>query len=741
LGSLSREEAGELLEQAARRPLEARLIDAMHEESGGNPFFLGELGRHVRRDLDGEASLPESIRAAVGLRLAGLSEQTQHVLQLASVFTAGFGFVPLEALTELDEASLLNCIEQALAEELIRPLNGERYDFAHALVRQTLYERLSPSRRARLHRRLAEALERLHEDDPAQVARELVHQYHASATLPGARRGVTHALIAGRRARAGGAPVDAVMVLRLGRDLVGADEVDTRARVVSELALAEADAGLFEDASQTLQTAIALLEEGGVPGEAIAELVFTVGSTFASAVAMQSLEAIEPLVARALAAIGHTHSLSWARLKLLHRFDRPQTVGSVHALRPVRLDPEAVRIARSEGTEADYAFAIDASDPPSAAEIEQLIARIDVWRDPVARLRALIIVVGWLTLGRPGSSPATDRLCWDLASLADDVGLLPQRALARVYLAAHLGGRGEFDAAAERIGQAWAMFERQSPSGAIPGLVTLVAELNAQHVAVDWSRVAVVMLDLASSPGDAAWFSLASAALAAQAFASAGDVARAREVLDQLLRTLASAELFEPLAIGLAAGAVWQLRARDLAEQLLPRALALADADGHEFYMTSTELTVARLSAVLGRFDRAAEYFERARVTLERRDQRVLRAIVDYDEALARLEHRQPGAARLLAAARGRFEELGMCEWSRRAALLKVAADRELPDGLTTREAEVLRLVAVRKTNKEIAAELVLSVHTVERHVQNAYRKISARNRADAGTYVARVGL
>jgi DNA-binding CsgD family transcriptional regulator len=81
-----------------------------------------------------------------------------------------------------------------------------------------------------------------------------------------------------------------------------------------------------------------------------------------------------------------------------------------------------------------------------------------------------------------------------------------------------------------------------------------------------------------------------------------------------------------------------------------------------------------------------------------------------------------------------------MREWSRRAALLKVPG-RELPDRLTAREAEILRLVALGKTNKEMAAELFLSVHTVERHVQNAYRKISARNRADASTYVARVGL
>lgn len=60
------------------------------------------------------------------------------------------------------------------------------------------------------------------------------------------------------------------------------------------------------------------------------------------------------------------------------------------------------------------------------------------------------------------------------------------------------------------------------------------------------------------------------------------------------------------------------------------------------------------------------------------------------------------------------------------------------PDGLSAREAEVLRLLTLGHTNLEIAAKLVVSVHTVERHLQNAYRKIGVRNRADAAAYMAR---
>ena len=53
----------------------------------------------------------------------------------------------------------------------------------------------------------------------------------------------------------------------------------------------------------------------------------------------------------------------------------------------------------------------------------------------------------------------------------------------------------------------------------------------------------------------------------------------------------------------------------------------------------------------------------------------------------------------------------------------------------------MLRLVAAGRTNKEIASELVLSVHTVERHLANAYRKMSVRNRADATAYVLKAAL
>ena len=60
------------------------------------------------------------------------------------------------------------------------------------------------------------------------------------------------------------------------------------------------------------------------------------------------------------------------------------------------------------------------------------------------------------------------------------------------------------------------------------------------------------------------------------------------------------------------------------------------------------------------------------------------------------------------------------------------------PDGLSQREIEVLVLIALAKSNREIAEELVISLSTVAHHVSNIFNKIGASNRTEAATYAAR---
>jgi DNA-binding CsgD family transcriptional regulator len=97
------------------------------------------------------------------------------------------------------------------------------------------------------------------------------------------------------------------------------------------------------------------------------------------------------------------------------------------------------------------------------------------------------------------------------------------------------------------------------------------------------------------------------------------------------------------------------------------------------------------------------------------------RALVEARVAFARL-----GAALALAHADG----LTM--------LTLISRADNTAAGLSRREVEVLRLVAAGRSNREMAAMLCRSERTIERHLENIYRKVGARNRADATAYAHR---
>jgi ATP/maltotriose-dependent transcriptional regulator MalT len=93
-----------------------------------------------------------------------------------------------------------------------------------------------------------------------------------------------------------------------------------------------------------------------------------------------------------------------------------------------------------------------------------------------------------------------------------------------------------------------------------------------------------------------------------------------------------------------------------------------------------------------------------------------------------------------LRAAIAAFERLGAGPDAAATDTLLVGAD-ERPGGLTAREAEVLRLVASGRTNRDIAVELVISEHTVARHVQNIFAKLDVSSRSAATAFAFEHGL
>jgi DNA-binding CsgD family transcriptional regulator len=170
--------------------------------------------------------------------------------------------------------------------------------------------------------------------------------------------------------------------------------------------------------------------------------------------------------------------------------------------------------------------------------------------------------------------------------------------------------------------------------------------------------------------------------------------------------------------------------------------------------MGAVSHTLGLLAAAMGRAADAAGHFEDALRLHESLGAGPLlaRTHLAYAGLLATLADpaRRGQALHHANEAAGMARDLGMtavvdAAEAARATLAPLASPRgpvpAFPDGLTAREVEVLRLLAHGKTTQEIAVELVVSTHTVTRHIANIYGKIDAHNRADATAYAHTHGL
>jgi len=251
--------AGHDLDDAGRA-----LAQAIHAESAGNPFFVGEVIRHlvesgalVHRDGRWESDLtieqmaiPEGVREVVGRRLSRLDDDLQATLSTAAVVGHDVDLAVLAQVTGAEEDDLVDQLEQAVAAGLVQEQGIGRYRFAHALVRTTLLDELSTTKRVRQHRKVAQALEQVHADDLDAVAAELAHQWCEAAA--GAAEGVVTTAIswcsrAAHLARWSGAADDAISWYQRALELAEDGEVDPEVRAAVLVGLAEARTGARDD--------------------------------------------------------------------------------------------------------------------------------------------------------------------------------------------------------------------------------------------------------------------------------------------------------------------------------------------------------------------------------------------------------------------------------------------------------------------------------------------------------------
>jgi DNA-binding NarL/FixJ family response regulator len=338
-------------------------------------------------------------------------------------------------------------------------------------------------------------------------------------------------------------------------------------------------------------------------------------------------------------------------------------------------------------------------------------------------------------------TPAAAAIVAEFGAVADRFGAAPARSMAIMYEGMVRGTDGDLTGAIKALASAQALADLLPQTGRLRALTDLMSAMTRRHRDPDWPALAARMDQQARRPEEVRWIRLALAAFAALALAEAG---RPQESEDLLHEIVPAVQQYNPwdyaqnCAVGLAGETASRLGDANLAGELIGPCLALIERGVGDYYMTSSELTAARLFTTLGRRREALRHVVAARASAVAQGQRPLRAIFDYEEwAMRRDSEKRDGLVQLTTVV-AQFERLGMLEWVRRATPLQPAA---APDGLTPREVDVLRLIATGRTNREIAVDLVISVYTVERHVHNAYAKIGVRNRADATAYVIRQAL
>jgi hypothetical protein len=258
LSGLAEDEIAEMMSAAAGHALSAdgwALAGEIANQTGGNPFFVVEVLRSLAEsgmllydestdrwtvDRSAPVRLPESVRDVIDRRIQRLGDEVHGLLVPASVIGNSFDVELLGELVDLGEGVVLDRLEAAVAASLLVESNDRvgRFSFVHALINQCLYEGLGATRRAKLHHRVALALEALGFGQHDERLGELALHWRLATTPVASNKAAEYARRAGQRALASLAPAEAA---RLFADAVELSaEGDARERCEALIGLGEA---------------------------------------------------------------------------------------------------------------------------------------------------------------------------------------------------------------------------------------------------------------------------------------------------------------------------------------------------------------------------------------------------------------------------------------------------------------------------------------------------------------------
>ena len=735
----------------------AELGEAIHDLTAGNAFLVCELCRAlaetgvVEVDAGGvritaplaELGTPESVREVASQRLARLGPATTDLLELAAVAGPEFELTPIREAAGLPEAELLDALRQAVASGMLEEVAGRGlgFRFTHELVRRALYDRLTLLRRAELHLRVGEGLEATGPPSGRALV-DLARHFEAAADLGGAERAIEYH----RRAAAGAveALAYADAAAHLGAAIeIGIDPPPERGAVLIDLGVAANRAGEFVEALDAFSAAAEIGRELKDPRLLAEAAIGFEEACWPPAVADGRSVA---LLEEALAELDDSDQE--LRIALL--------AGLARALGFLS-EPERAAVVR----ESAIALARERGEPHGLATV---LVR-SYWSrgpTPLPEILAMLTEARDIAFELDDIEIATEAMSWrvptfvalcDLESARDEVGRLAGMAertaqpvmnhIAEHYrsaLALCEGNLAEARRTAERSREWGELLSGRGASGTYG-----VQMFGIRREQGRLAELAPAVRLLAGGSGREGSWRPGLAALLAEL----GMEAEARRELARV-----AGEGIEPYRASLwlatltyltdASSAVGD---ESIAAIVYPELEPFAGTNvmiGHLVACYgSADRYLGMLAATLDERDRAEEHFERAMRMNREMGARTWLAHTAYQYGRFLLGDRdgRERAAPYLDQAAALAAEIGMTGLSARVHSISPRPPRELPAGLSPREAQILALVARGLSNREIGAELSISEHTVANHVRAILRKTDCANRTEATSFAHRHGL
>lgn len=750
------------VDHSAARQLARRL----YAWTRGLPFFveetlksLVESGRLYERggawlgwEVE-ELGVPRSVHAAISKRLEHLSADARAVAGVASVIGARLRFRLLRDVCELPENVVLTALDElcrlGILVEAARTDEGD-YEFAHAMIQDVVYEALGVARARLLHARVARALEAFFGGEALVHADVLAFHFAKSDPDSDAGKTALYLAAAGRDALARHADRAAADYLSaalerhpleidtesLVDDLAQARqrlgeydaalslwqraraEAESRgnlarvARIARRMGLACFWSGRFDEAIAHFDAALAAATRSGAHGERAQTQLSraTVSQSLGRPADAErdlgdALETAEQLGDRSL--LGRTHR----SLLFLKAFVGPPEQSRAHGERALAIAEELED--RSLMWSAHWGLATLAGLTGDGAGAMQHVHVCDTLADelqsPLLRgYSGEIAMHHAFASGNWDEGIALTEQIIATARAANQRTLLPRllAGAAQFYTA-----RGEWERAKLYLDESWEVGVARAARGRpieVHSQVAVYAGLAAFYLASGEFARAVEIgeqgLEIADRAGYAVWSAYRLIPVTAEAALWSKDGARARKLRDRLLE--------ESTQLGNRLGLVWVGAGDGLIARL---------NDDFENAERLIRKSIVELEEVPWVYDAARLRRWLADVLIRMGDQEAgVRELRKSHEICARL-----GARVELERAREMMKQLG----------LRLPA-REAPGGkrlarLTDRESDIARLVAERKSNKEIARSLGISARTVTTHVANIFTKLGVTSRGE----------